>query len=120
MTIKLGRIEYFVTEYCDGVRKTCKPLARPRPYFNDNVLKCEPLPPEDRNPCKICLDETDSPCNFLFNPCKCNGSCGTVHYGCLAEWIRVKVKKEVVGGTQHYNFTKFECEVCKSELPGFI
>lgn len=35
-------------------------------------------------------------------------------------WIRIKVKKDVVGGTQHYNFTKFECEVCKSELPGFI
>lgn len=40
MTIKLGRIEYFVTEYCDGVRKTSKPLPRARVYFNENVLKC--------------------------------------------------------------------------------
>jgi hypothetical protein len=23
----------------------------------------------------------------------------------------------VVGGTLHYNFEKFECEVCKTELP---
>jgi hypothetical protein len=43
-----------------------------------------------------------------------------VHFDCLTEWIRIKVKKEVVGGTQHYNFTKFECEVCKTEFPGYV
>lgn len=84
-----------------------KPLNRARHYFNDNVLKCETIPIENRNPCKICLDDVEDGENFLFNPCKCIGSCGTVHYSCLAEWIRIKVKKEVIGGTQHYNFTKF-------------
>jgi len=84
-----------------------KPLNRARHYFNDNVLKCETIPIEGRNPCKICLDDVEDGENFLFNPCKCIGSCGTVHYSCLAEWIRIKVKKEVIGGTQHYNFTKF-------------
>jgi hypothetical protein len=36
------------------------------------------------------------------------------------EWIHFKVKKEVVGGTLHYNFEKFDCEVCKFELPMII
>lgn len=89
-------------------------MTRARSFFNDNVLKCEPIPAESKNACKICLDDVEEGDNFLFNPCKCNGSCGTVHYSCLAEWIRIKVKKDVIGGTQHYNFTKFECEVCKS------
>jgi hypothetical protein len=35
----------------------------------------------------------------------------------MLQWISIKVKKEVVGGTLHYNFEKFECEVCKAELP---
>ena len=35
----------------------------------------------------------------------------------MLHWIKIKVKKDVVGGTVHYNFEKFECEVCKSELP---
>jgi hypothetical protein len=35
----------------------------------------------------------------------------------LIQWIHYKVKKEVYGGTQHYNFEKFKCEVCKTELP---
>ena len=30
---------------------------------------------------------------------------------------QIKVKKDVIGGTVHYNFEKFECEVCKAELP---
>jgi len=120
MTLKLGRIEYFVTEYSDGNKKVSKPMTKVRSYFNENVLRCQSIPAEDKNQCKICLDDTDEGDNFLFNPCKCNGSCGTVHYSCLAEWIRIKVKKEVIGGTQHYNFTKFECEVCKTELPGYI
>lgn len=69
------------------------------------------------NACKICLDDTETPENFLFNPCKCGGSCGTVHLECLLHWIKIKVKKDVIGGTVHYNFEKFECEVCKAELP---
>lgn len=59
MTIKLGRIEYFVTEYFDGSKKISKPMPRARSYFNENVLKCESIPTEAKNPCKICLDETD-------------------------------------------------------------
>lgn len=59
-------------------------MLRSRSYFNENVMKCETLPEAEKNACKICLDETDEGENFLFNPCKCNGSCGTVHYDCLA------------------------------------
>jgi E3 ubiquitin-protein ligase DOA10 len=70
-------------------------------------MKYVPIDSEDKNPCKICLDDTDEIDNFLFHPCKCNGSCGTVHIKCLMQWISFKVKKEVIGGTLHYNFQKF-------------
>ncbi len=51
-------------------------------------------PPSDEKPqCKICLEETEDSENFLFNPCICSGSCGTVHLECLTQWIHFKVKK---------------------------
>lgn len=109
MTLKLGRIEYYVSEYYNGVIRTCKPKDKNKAYFNDIILPFKRYNPQIKNACKICLDETESDDNFLFNPCKCNGSCGTVHYECLTQWINVKVKKEIIGGTLHYNFQKFEC-----------
>ena len=63
MTLKLGRIEYFVTEYSGGNKKETKSMPKTRSYFNETILKCEPLPPPqnktDKNQCKICLDELD-------------------------------------------------------------
>lgn len=70
--------------------------------------------------CKICMEEADTDDNFLLAPCRCIGSCQYVHLGCLRRWIESKVKKEVIGGTVCYNFDKFECEICKSELPRYI
>ena len=34
MTLKLGRIEYFVTEYSDGNKTITKPMPKARSYFN--------------------------------------------------------------------------------------
>lgn len=79
--------------------------------FSKDVLRYvshQEIEDEPRS-CKICMEETDEGDNFLFNPCKCSGSCGTVHFECLKQWIHVKVRKEVLGGTLHYNFEKFEC-----------
>lgn len=56
----------------------------------------------------------------MINPCKCAGSCGTVHLKCLIQWITPKVIHEIVGGSVHYNFQKLECEICKTELPSVI
>ena len=79
-------------------------------YLNGNVFKykkLERVEGEEKNVCKICLEDVDDETDFMFNPCRCAGSCGTVHLNCLLQWISIKVKKEVVGGTLHYNFEKF-------------
>ena len=47
----------------------------------------------EKKVCKICLEDSEEKDNFLFNPCKCSGSCGTVHLECLLQWISIKVKK---------------------------
>ena len=35
-------------------------------------------------------------------------------------WCKTKVKKSKVGKIIHYNFEKFECEICKKYFPRFI
>jgi hypothetical protein len=40
--------------------------------------------------------------------------------GCLRTWINSKVKKEIKGIVQSYNFTKFECEICKFPFPQMV
>lgn len=39
---------------------------------------------------------------------------------CLKMWIDSKVKKEVTGMVVSYNFTKFECEICKDPFPRMV
>lgn len=107
-----------MSEVCSGAEVRTAKSIKERFYGNRGVMKYDSQREAARRGCcKICLEETEEAENFLFNPCNCSGSCGTVHLECLLQWIHVKVKKEVIGGTLHYNFEKFECEVCKSELP---
>jgi hypothetical protein len=37
--------------------------------------------------------------------------------GCLRNWINSKVKKELNDIVVSYNFSKFECEICKAPFP---
>ena len=70
--------------------------------------------------CKFCLCDDSTADNFLISPCKCKGSCEGVHVQCLKQWIDSKVKKEVTGMVVSYNFTKFECEICKEPFPRMV
>lgn len=67
--------------------------------------------------CKICLCDEASEADPMINPCACKGSCELVHVNCLKNWINSKVKKDSNGIAISYNFSKFECEICKTLLP---
>ena len=60
---------------------------------NRAIMKYQPIETDEKNACKICLEDVETKDNFLFNPCLCSGSCGTVHIDCLVQWIHFKVKK---------------------------
>lgn len=64
---------------------------------------------EGEGSCKVCLCNEESETDPLISPCHCKGSCRMIHVGCLKTWINSKVKKEIKGIAQSYNFTKFEC-----------
>lgn len=43
-----------------------------------------------------------------------------IHIGCLCAWIENKVHKQSHGIVDEYNFTKFECEICKVPYPEIV
>lgn len=114
--IKFGRIEFMVIE----VRNNSEQLSlRDTAHFksaSEEVFEVSGSVEEGRT-CKICLCEEETPENRLISPCNCKGSCEGIHMECLQKWINSKVRKELQGIATSYNFTKFECEICKAPFP---
>ena len=68
----------------------------------------DPDPPEQRT-CRFCLggeDEGAAGDDALIAPCRCRGTQGWVHHGCLREWQRVSVSS--TGRVER------RCRVCHS------
>jgi len=58
----------------------------------------------------------------MISPCKCKGSCESVHISCLMVWLQNKVTRQDSSSQliSTYNLAKFECELCKHPLPNKI
>jgi hypothetical protein len=67
--------------------------------------------------CRICLMEDQE---GLISPCKCKGSCEFVHLDCLKTWLKNKISRQDNRLVSSYFLTKFECELCKQQLPNKI
>ena len=109
--IKFGRLEYIVRELNDAANTYSHGSIRMD--FGTFKVKDETI----HDTCKVCLSDEQTPYNFLVSPCKCKGSCASIHIECLKKWIQSKICKETQGVVDSYNFTKFECEICKVPFP---
>ena len=67
--------------------------------------------------CRICMEEEWEPENFLVSLCNCRGSCREVHLLCLKKWLQSKVVAMSSELVTTFNFTRFECEICKARFP---
>ena len=114
-TIKLGRMEFLVIE-C-RTREQTYTIRSTNHLGEKNGVHTVDEEFTGTGSCKICLSDEATPDNFLFSPCKCKGSCELVHLNCLKMWIDSKFKKQVNSIASTYNFTHFECELCKEPFP---
>lgn len=111
--IKIGRVEYLVIEVMDASgSKTLKQTSHLEINKGTHTAGEELV-----GSCKVCLCEEQTVQDPLINPCSCKGSCALIHAGCLRNWINSKVKRELNGIAISYNFSKFECEICRDMLP---
>jgi hypothetical protein len=111
--IRLGRVEYVVleirNEHCAEVFKQTSHLELNSGNYDVGapLVGC----------CKVCLCDESTEEDPLISPCICRGSCEWIHVSCLRNWINSKVKKELSDIVVSYNFSKFECEICKAPFP---
>ena len=68
--------------------------------------------------CRICLMEENEDNNPLISPCKCNGSVRFTHLTCFQKWLNAKTIIKKFKNLTVYTFKNFECELCKSAIPG--
>jgi len=118
--VKLGRVRFLVKEIRDH---TGRVRTVEMPTTSNNVEEGN-QPAEENNSiaCRICLmDHVDEDPinNTILTPCKCKGSCGYVHYGCLRQWIdskNITTESSHSGGLKNL-YKKLFCEICKHDLP---
>jgi E3 ubiquitin-protein ligase DOA10 len=70
--------------------------------------------------CRICLDSDFDEENPLVSPCKCTGTMGVIHVGCLQKWLKSKVvlKKNTISSS--YQWKNLNCELCSTPFPGIF
>jgi hypothetical protein len=76
--------------------------------------------PKFSSMCRICLMDENEDENPLISPCKCIGSVRFVHLICMRKWLNAKTIVKNIKNMTVYSFKNFECELCKTRIPGIF
>jgi len=124
--IKLGRMEYRVTEIQTGHdESTVKKIEDYSMLPSDNLFDADSQVEIENEPgqekvCKYCLldNVSEDPLeNKMLYPCKCSGSSAGVHFICLKNWIQYKILAKNNQNVATYQWKKLECEICLEPFP---
>jgi hypothetical protein len=133
--IKFGKVVFKVCELnCDkdynraNVLKNYKSTSRVPPKRGTNLnrdnISCDisnnakNSKPKFSTMCRICLMDENDDDNPLISPCKCTGSVRFVHLICMRTWLNAKTISKNIKNYKIYSFKNFECELCKTKIPG--
>jgi len=67
--------------------------------------------------CRFCWASEANAENPLLGTCKCGGSVGRIHLGCLSAWLETRKQSKISTNFSTYFWKAFECEICKSAYP---
>lgn len=120
--IKLGRIEYRVVEIRSETDTKSDANFTNQMDETEFEVESQIIPKDTEMMCRYCLyDQKDNDVDHvdkaLLFCCLCSGSAGGVHFSCLKNWIKNKIVSKTNNNTVTYQWKKFECEVCKTQLP---
>jgi len=112
--LKLGRIRLKVKDY----RLEKSPIEDDK-KSNQNeegpidISRCDDVPTDENDLCRICFSSTNTKSNPLFAPCKCTGTVKFVHFACLKSWLNLKLVSQHSSNLYYYFWKSFECEICR-------
>lgn len=109
----------FLSPQKQGENSKKDPLSKPSP-LKEEVHNSQDSETNKILACRICLDSDSDEENPLVSPCKCAGTMGMIHVGCLQKWLKSKVvvKKNVISVC--YQWKNLNCELCSSPFPGYF
>eukprot|EP00826_Nyctotherus_ovalis_P065461 TRINITY_DN9626_c0_g2_i34.p1 TRINITY_DN9626_c0_g2~~TRINITY_DN9626_c0_g2_i34.p1 ORF type:complete len:277 (-),score=58.36 TRINITY_DN9626_c0_g2_i34:693-1523(-) len=115
--LKLGRVRLKVKDYrLDGseAEETKSNEADDNPT---DVRKCNDMPRDRSDQCRVCFRETNTETDPLLSLCKCTGSVKFIHLVCLKTWLNQKLTKHETASLVSYYWKSFDCEICKALYP---
>jgi hypothetical protein len=116
--LKLGRVRLKVKDYrIEGATTEEDRLASQVEEGPIDIKKCEDVPKDENDLCRICFSSTTTPANPLFSPCKCTGTMKFIHFLCLKSWLNLKLVSQDTPQLKSYYWKSFECEICKTIYP---
>ena len=116
--MKLGRIRLKVKDYrIDGAATEADKVASQVEEGPIDIKKCDDAPKDENDLCRICFNNTSTPANPLFAPCKCTGTMKFIHFLCLKAWLNLKLIPQQTPQLRSYYWKSFECEICKTIYP---
>jgi len=126
--LKVGRVKFAVKEIkykdsMDIVTKNDDMFSMDEEFEEyeevESVMKIDEgvVHEDEQKRCRFCwLSEVDES-NPLFTSCKCSGSVGFIHFGCLRNWLDIKKQMKQSVNFSSYYWKSFECEICKKAYP---
>lgn len=128
--IKLGRIQYVISEY--HLTKPSQPEQKNRSFnvgygnmkhgaIFDLIYqadRCNESKAEDKI-CKICYSNDNDDINPLVHLCECKGGIRFAHFNCLKIWMKTKecFKENTAHNCGSYILKGFNCEICQQPYP---
>lgn len=86
-------------------------------YGPIDTRKCNDIPNNENDVCRICFNNTNTKEDPLFAPCNCTGTMKFIHYKCLKFWLNLKLSFHQTPQLYSYLWKTFECEICKTIYP---
>ena len=130
--IKIGKIKFSFNEFniygSEKIKYENKENSYNLSFINNNteplfnmIYEAERVEKNDKDKiiCKICYSDENNDDNPLINLCHCNGGMKFSHFNCIKLWMKTKliVKENSRKNVKNYNFSCFNCKICKTPFP---
>lgn len=120
--IKFGKVMFKIKEISINSNKQAdldnNTLHNKANEANNELEKSSKLKKGVLPACRICLMDDNTNDNPLISPCTCIGSVRFVHLLCLRQWHKSKMNIKTFNVLVVHSFKMFECEICKTPIPG--
>jgi hypothetical protein len=119
--IRFGRAKLCVREI-GGVKTTSSVdlshlVSAKDLHLTEQSGEDEEEPDSSRAICRICYTDTVEALNPLISPCSCDGTMKFIHFNCLKQCLRSRIKIRTTAHVVSFLWHSLDCDLCKQLFP---